>query len=81
MAEKSEEYRKVSTGKYEQRTFKKGDQYIAAYHPMFAVYTTNCDPSNSNIELKQPYDYTKPNYTSSSSAAVDSGLSVALSKS
>ena len=63
VAEKPEEYRKVSTGKYEQRTFKKGDQYIAAYHPMFAVYTTNCDPSNSNIELKQPYDYTKPNYT------------------
>lgn len=58
-----EKYRKVGEGKYEQRTFKKGDQYVAAYHPMFAVYTTNCDPSNSNIELKQPYDYTKPNYT------------------
>ena len=27
------------------------------------IYTTNCDPSDSNVELKQPYDYTKPNYT------------------
>ena len=46
-----------------EKNMKKGDQYVAAYHPMFAVYTTNCDPSNSNVELKQPYDYTKPNYT------------------
>lgn len=30
---------------------------------MFSIYTTNCDPLDSNVELKQPYDYTKPNYT------------------
>ena len=36
---------------------------VEAYHPMFSVYTTNCAPDNSNVELSQPYDYTKPNYT------------------
>ncbi len=56
-------YRKVSDGKYQQLTFKKGDRYVAAFHPMFSVYTTNCDPNNSNIELAQPYNYLEPNYT------------------
>lgn len=44
-------------------TAKAGDKVVAAYHPMFSIYTTNCDPSNSNKELSQPYDYTQPNYT------------------
>lgn len=56
-------YRKVSEGNYEHRTFRKGDRYVAAFHPMFSVYTTNCDPNNSNIELSQPYNYLQPNYT------------------
>lgn len=42
---------------------KAGDKVVAAYHPMFSIYTTNCDPSDSNKELSQPYDYTQPNYT------------------
>lgn len=42
---------------------KAGDEVVAAYHPMFSIYTTNCDPSDSNKELSQPYDYTQPNYT------------------
>lgn len=36
---------------------------VEAYHPMFSIYTTNCDPNNSNIELSQPYNYLEPNYT------------------
>lgn len=44
-------------------TAKAGDPMVAAYHPMFSIYTTNCDPNNSNIELSQPYNYLEPNYT------------------
>lgn len=40
-----------------------GTPVVAAYHPMFSIYTTNCDPSDSNVELKQPYNYLQPNYT------------------
>jgi starch-binding outer membrane protein, SusD/RagB family len=40
-----------------------GDAVVAAYHPMFSIYTTNCDPTNSNKELVQPYNYLEPNYT------------------
>lgn len=44
-------------------TAKAGDPIVSAYHPMFSIYTTNCDPNNSNIELSQPYNYLEPNYT------------------
>ena len=30
---------------------------------MFSIYTTNCDPENSQVELSQPYNYLEPNYT------------------
>ena len=40
-----------------------GDPVVAAYHPMFTIYTTNCPEDNANAELIAPYDYTKPNYT------------------
>ncbi len=40
-----------------------GDPVVAAYHPMFSIYTTNCDPTNKNVELSQPYNYLEPNYT------------------
>lgn len=41
-----------------------GTPTVSAYHPMFSIYTTNCDPEKgSNVELSQPYDYTQPNYT------------------
>lgn len=50
-------------GIYESHKFFKGKPFVEANHPMFSIYTTNCDPSDSNVELKQPYDYTKPNYT------------------
>ena len=40
-----------------------GTPVVAAYHPMFSVYTTNCDPNNASIELSQPYNYLEPNYT------------------
>ena len=50
-------------GIYESHKFFKGKPFVEANHPMFSIYTTNCDPTDSNVELKQPYDYTKPNYT------------------
>lgn len=37
-----------------------GKKEVDAYHPMFAIFTTNADASGN--ELKQPYDYTKRNY-------------------
>lgn len=40
-----------------------GSRAVAAYHPMFSVYTTNCDPTSATTELKQPYNYLEPNYT------------------
>lgn len=40
-----------------------GTPTVSAYHPMFSIYTTNCDPNNSQIELVQPYNYLEPNYT------------------
>ncbi len=40
-----------------------GTPVVSAYHPMFSIYTTNCDPNNSQIELVQPYNYLEPNYT------------------
>lgn len=41
----------------------KGNPVVSAYHPMFSIYTTNCDPNDANIELSQPYNYLEPNYT------------------
>lgn len=40
-----------------------GNPRISEYHPMFTIFTTNCDPTNSGVELAQPYDYMQPNYT------------------
>ena len=40
-----------------------GKPRISEYHPMFTIFTTNCDPANANVELAQPYDYMQPNYT------------------
>ena len=40
-----------------------GSPVVAAYHPMFSIYTTNCDPNDANVELSQPYNYLEPNYT------------------
>lgn len=37
-----------------------GNAIVAAYHPMFSVFTTNADASGN--ELAQPYDYTQRNY-------------------
>ena len=37
-----------------------GKPVVAAYHPMFSVFTTNADATGK--ELAQPYDYTQPNY-------------------
>ena len=37
-----------------------GKKVVDAYHPMFCIFTTNCD-ENGN-EVAAPYDYTKPNY-------------------
>lgn len=39
---------------------KNGVPVVAAYHPMFSVFTVNAD-ENGN-EIKAPYDYTKRNY-------------------
>lgn len=41
----------------------KGNKVVEAYHPMFSIFSTNCDPTNPNLELAQAYDYTQPNYT------------------
>lgn len=40
-----------------------GNPRVAEYHPMFTVFSTNCDPNNTTVELAQPYDYMQPNYT------------------
>lgn len=38
-----------------------GKPIVSEYHPMFTIFTTNCNASG--VELAQPYDYTQPNYT------------------
>lgn len=38
-----------------------GKPVVSEYHPMFTIFTTNCDANGK--ELAQPYDYTQPNYT------------------
>lgn len=38
-----------------------GKPIVSEYHPMFTIFTTNCDANGA--ELAQPYDYTQPNYT------------------
>lgn len=37
-----------------------GEKIVAAYHPMFCTFTTNCDESGK--ELAQPYNYLQRNY-------------------
>lgn len=37
-----------------------GNAVVAAYHPMFSVFTVNADEKGN--EVKAPYDYTKRNY-------------------
>ena len=63
MKEADRTIKKLAEGSYENLWFEKDSICVKAYHPMFAIYTTNCDPEDTNIELKQPYDYMKPNYT------------------
>ena len=55
-------WRKTANG-YDELKTPKGCAYVAAYHPMFSIYTTNCDPNDANVELSQPYNYLEPNYT------------------
>ncbi len=38
-----------------------GTKEVAEYHPMFCNFTVNCDENNT--PLRQPYDYTLPNWT------------------
>lgn len=38
-----------------------GKAVVAAYHPMFTIFTTNADATGK--ELAQPYNYLEPNYT------------------
>ncbi len=38
-----------------------GKPVVSEYHPMFTIFTTNCDANGA--ELAQPYDYMQPNYT------------------
>ena len=55
-------WRKTANG-YDELKTPKGCAYVSAYHPMFSIYTTNCDPNDANVELSQPYNYLQPNYT------------------
>ena len=55
-------WRKTANG-YDELKTPKGCAYVAAYHPMFSIYTTNCDPNDATVELLQPYNYLQPNYT------------------
>ncbi len=41
----------------------KGKPVVEAYHPMFAIYTVNCDGDNLAKEKFAPYNYLEPNYT------------------
>ena len=40
-----------------------GKPVVEAYHPMFAIYTVNCDGDNAAKEKFAPYNYLEPNYT------------------
>lgn len=40
-----------------------GNPVVEAYHPMFAIYTVNCDGDNLAKEKFAPYNYLEPNYT------------------
>ena len=40
-----------------------GKPVVEAYHPMFAIYTVNCDGDNLAKEKFAPYNYLEPNYT------------------
>lgn len=40
-----------------------GKPVVEAYHPMFAIYTVNCDGDNRAKEKFAPYNYLEPNYT------------------
>ena len=40
-----------------------GKPVVEAYHPMFAIYTVNCDGDNIAKEKFAPYNYLEPNYT------------------
>lgn len=40
-----------------------GKPVVEAYHPMFAIYTVNCDGDNCAKEKFAPYNYLEPNYT------------------
>ena len=40
-----------------------GKPVVEAYHPMFAIYTVNCDGDNTAKEKFAPYNYLEPNYT------------------
>lgn len=40
-----------------------GKPIVEAYHPMFAIYSVNCDGDNLAKEKFAPYNYLEPNYT------------------
>lgn len=40
-----------------------GNPVVEAYHPMFAIYSVNCDGDNLAKEKFAPYNYLEPNYT------------------
>ena len=40
-----------------------GKPVVDAYHPMFAIYSVNCDGDNLAKEKFAPYNYLEPNYT------------------
>ena len=40
-----------------------GKPVVEAYHPMFAIYSVNCDGDNLAKEKFAPYNYLEPNYT------------------
>lgn len=40
-----------------------GKPVVEAYHPMFAIYSVNCDSDNLAKEKFAPYNYLEPNYT------------------
>lgn len=40
-----------------------GKPVVEAYHPMFAIYSVNCDGDNLAKEKFAPYNYREPNYT------------------
>lgn len=46
-----------------------GKPVVAEYHPMFSIFTVNCDPNNINKELIQDYDYTQANYAGMTNGA------------